>query len=182
MPVPRAEITSRMASCPSILSGRAFSTFRILPKSGRMAWNRRSRPCLAEPPAESPSTMNSSDSSGSRLEQSASLPGSVPLSSALLRCTRSRAFRAASRARLATRHFSMIRFASEGFSSRYCASASPTTVCTWPATSGLPRRVFVWPSNCGSGSFTETTATRPSRTSSPVRFGSASFRILFLRA
>ena len=28
---------------------RAFSTLRILPLSGRIAWNRRSRPCLAEP-------------------------------------------------------------------------------------------------------------------------------------
>ena len=36
---------------------RARSTFKILPRSGRMAWNLRSRPCLAEPPAESPSTM-----------------------------------------------------------------------------------------------------------------------------
>jgi hypothetical protein len=39
------------------LSKRAFSTFSTLPRSGRMAWNLRSRPCLAEPPAESPSTM-----------------------------------------------------------------------------------------------------------------------------
>ena len=36
---------------------RAFSTFMSFPRIGRMAWNRRSRPCLAEPPAESPSTM-----------------------------------------------------------------------------------------------------------------------------
>ena len=30
-----------------------------------MAWFRRSRPCLAEPPAESPSTRNNSDFAGS---------------------------------------------------------------------------------------------------------------------
>ena len=29
------------------MSSRAFSTFRILPRSGRIAWKRRSRPCLA---------------------------------------------------------------------------------------------------------------------------------------
>ena len=40
----------------SIRSKRAFSTFRILPRSGRIAWMRRSRPCFAEPPALSPST------------------------------------------------------------------------------------------------------------------------------
>jgi hypothetical protein len=34
--------------------------------SGRIAWFSRERPCLAEPPAESPSTRNSSDLAGSR--------------------------------------------------------------------------------------------------------------------
>ena len=37
----------------------------------------RSRPCLADPPAESPSTMKSSLSSRSEDEQSLSFPGSV---------------------------------------------------------------------------------------------------------
>jgi hypothetical protein len=54
---------------------RAFSTLRIFPRIGRIAWKRESRPCLAEPPAESPSTMNTSLSRGSRDWQSASLPG-----------------------------------------------------------------------------------------------------------
>ena len=45
---------------------RAFSTLMILPRSGSTAWVLRSRPCLAEPPAESPSTMKSSASAGSR--------------------------------------------------------------------------------------------------------------------
>jgi hypothetical protein len=49
-----------------ILSKRAFSTFKIFPLRGRMAWKRRSRPCLAEPPAESPSTMKISEVAGSR--------------------------------------------------------------------------------------------------------------------
>ena len=59
----------------STLSMRDFSTLRILPRSGSTACVLRSRPCLAEPPAESPSTMKISASDGSLTEQSASLPG-----------------------------------------------------------------------------------------------------------
>src|SRR6202521_5284014 len=75
MPQPSAAIIVRISSLPSILSNRAFSTFRILPLSGRMAWNRRSRPCLAEPPADSPSTMYSSLSAGSPSLPVGHLPG-----------------------------------------------------------------------------------------------------------
>src|SRR5947207_3670156 len=57
-----------------------------------MAWNRRSRPCLAVPPADSHSTRNNSQRSGCRSLQSASLPGSPPPSSAPLRRVRSRFF------------------------------------------------------------------------------------------
>ena len=39
-----------------ILSAEALATLRILPRSGRIAWVSRSRACLAEPPALSPST------------------------------------------------------------------------------------------------------------------------------
>ena len=116
-------ISGRTFSLATILSRRAFSTLRTLPRSGRIAWKRRSRPCLAEPPAESPSTMYSSLRSGSRSWQSASLPGRDSPSSAPLRMTRSRALRAASRARDAVRHFSMIRRPSPGFSSRYWLEA-----------------------------------------------------------
>jgi hypothetical protein len=56
---------------------------------------------VAEPPAESPSTMNSSHSLRSRLEQSRSLSGMPAPSSALLRRVASRALRAAARARWA---------------------------------------------------------------------------------
>src|SRR6266542_3867152 len=94
MPVPNAVISVLISSLPSILSARAFSTFRILPLSGRIACVRRSRPPFALPPAEGPSTMKSSHFSGSRSEQSASLPGSEKPSSAPLRNT-SRALRAA---------------------------------------------------------------------------------------
>src|SRR5258706_14083856 len=74
----------RISSLERILSIRAFCTLRILPRSGRIAWKLRSRPCLAEPPAESPSTRYSSVSLGSETEQSASFPGSNPLEPALL--------------------------------------------------------------------------------------------------
>ena len=41
-------------------SNLAFSVFKTLPLSGRIACVFLSLPCFAEPPAESPSTMNSS--------------------------------------------------------------------------------------------------------------------------
>src|SRR5207237_835037 len=37
-------MSALISSLPSILSARAFSTLRILPRSGRIAWVRRSRP------------------------------------------------------------------------------------------------------------------------------------------
>src|ERR1700694_205995 len=64
MPVPSAVISVPISWLPSILSNRARSTLRILPRMGSTAWNSRLRPCLAEPPAESPSTMKSSDLAG----------------------------------------------------------------------------------------------------------------------
>src|ERR1044072_6090304 len=51
MPQPKAAIIVLISSLPSILSKRAFSTLRILPLIGRIAWNRGSRPCLVGPPA-----------------------------------------------------------------------------------------------------------------------------------
>ena len=64
MPVPSAVISVPICSLDSILSVRTRSTLRILPRSGSTAWNSRLRPCLALPPAESPSTMKSSDLAG----------------------------------------------------------------------------------------------------------------------
>src|SRR2546422_2040608 len=98
----------RISSLERILSIRAFCTLRILPRSGRIAWKLRSRPCLAEPPAESPSTRYSSVSLGSETEQSASFPGSNPPSSPLFLRTSSRALRAASRARAALTALAMM--------------------------------------------------------------------------
>ena len=90
--------------------------------------------------------------------------------------------RAASRARADVWHLSMMRRASRELPSRYSVSASPITDSVCPFTSGLPSRVFVCPSNCGSPSFTLTTAVSPSRTSSAVRFGSDSASSLLRRA
>ena len=145
---------------------RDFSTLRILPRSGRTACVERSRPCLAEPPAESPSTMKISEISGSLTMQSASLPGRPMPPMADLRAV-SRALRAAARAREASTALRMTALASFGFSSRNSASFAFTTDSTKPCMPGLPSLVFVWPSNCGSVSLAEMTADRPSRMSSP---------------
>ena len=180
-PVPSAVISAWISVFWSTLSIRAFSTLRILPRSGSTACVERSRPCLAEPPAESPSTMNSSVSAGSLTVQSASLPGSALRSSADLR-VRSRALRAAARACAAETALRRTALASWGFSSRNCASFWLTTEATKPSMPGLPSLVLVWPSNCGSVSFAEITAVRPSRTSSPERFSSFSLSSPVLRA
>ncbi len=63
----------------------ALATFRILPRSGRIACVLRSRACLAEPPAESPSTRKISVPPGASRVQSASLPGRRSLRVADLR-------------------------------------------------------------------------------------------------
>jgi hypothetical protein len=63
----------------------APSTFRILPRKGSSACVVRSRAILAEPPAESPSTMNSSVPSRFLAEQSTSLPGRRSFCVAVLR-------------------------------------------------------------------------------------------------
>ncbi|SLH24135.1 Uncharacterised protein [Mycobacteroides abscessus subsp. abscessus] len=57
MPVPNAVMIDWTSLFLRTLSMRAFSTLMILPRSGRIAWYIESRPDLAEPPAESPSTM-----------------------------------------------------------------------------------------------------------------------------
>ncbi len=140
----------RISAEASILSRRAFSTFRIFPRSGRIACERRSRPCLAEPPAESPSTMKISENAGSFSWQSASLPGSAPESSAPLRRTSSRALRAASRARADSTIFSTIFRPTLGFSSRYEPSLSYTTCWTQVLTSEETSLSLVCEENFGS--------------------------------
>ena len=137
-----------------------------------------SRPILAEPPAESPSTMKISHLLGSFSWQSASFPGREAESSTLLRLVSSRALRAASRARLAVMHFSTMVLAWAGFSARYSLSLSATAPSTRGRMSALPSFVLVWPSNWGSSSFTEMMAVKPSRMSSPERGASVAFKRL----
>ena len=128
----------------------------------------RLRPCLAEPPAESPSTMKSSESAGSRSWQSASLPGSEAMSSAPLRRVSSRALRAASRAAAASTTLAMIFFASPGCSSNQAANLSLTRDSTTGRISEETSLSLVCDENFGSGSLTESTEVSPSRISSPV--------------
>ena len=104
------------------------------------------------------------------------------LSSADLRRVSSRALRAACRARDAAIAFMTICFASVGFSSMNSPSFAFTVDSTRPAIGGLPSFDFVCPSNCGFCSFTEMTAARPSRTSSPSRLSSFSLSRPFSRA
>ena len=127
----------------SILSSRARSTFRILPRIGRIAWVRGSRASTAVPPAESPSTMNSSLSRGSRLEQSFSLSGMPAPDSAVLRRMALRAFLAATRACAAAMAFLTTRLASVGFSSNHSASFSLVAFWTSERIETLPSLALV---------------------------------------
>ena len=76
----------------------------------------------------------------------------------------------------------MIVLASAGLRSNQSASHSLQTRWTNDLTSVLPSLVFVWPSNCGSATFTDTIAARPSRMSSPVSAGSFSLMNFLSRA
>ena len=152
----------------SILSNLVRSTFRILPFNGKMAWVLRLRPCLALPPALSPSTRYNSDKAGSFSWQSASLPGSPAMSSVVLRRVISRARRAASLARAASRILLTIALAWAGFSSKNSESFSCMIVSTADLTSPETSLSLVCELNLGSGTLTDTIATSPSRASSPV--------------
>ena len=182
MPVPKPEISAWTSLLASTLSMRAFSTLRILPRIGRIAWVCGLRPRTAEPPAESPSTMNTSEMTGSLLWQSRSLPGRPPDSSRPLRRVASRALRAAIRAAAACTDLRTMSRPSLGWAPSQWPSSSVTARWTKPLTSELPSLVLVWPSNCGSPSLTESTAVRPSRMSSPVRFSSFSLSSFWPRA
>ena len=160
----------------------AFSTFKIFPRIGKIAWNSRFRPCFAEPPAESPSTINNSHFSGSLEEQSANFPGRLLISNVPLRRVISRARLAAIRALEATIPFSMICRPTVGFSIKNFMKCSENKRSTTVRTSELPSLVLVCPSNWGSGCLMEMTAVKPSRTSSPERFSSLSFISFCLRA
>ena len=143
------------------MSRRARSTLRILPRIGRIAWVSRERPCLAVPPAESPSTMKSSAFAGSRSWQSASLPGRLWSESAPLRRARSRALPRRRGARAASCTFATSGFATGRVLLEVVAELLVEEPLDQPRTSLVPSLVLVCPSNSGCGSFTEMTAVRP---------------------
>ena len=180
IPIPIAVINERTSSLASTLSILTFSTFRILPLSGKIAWNLLLRPSFALPPAESPSTRNNSHSAASLLEQSASLPGRFVNSKAFLRRVDSRAFFAAILARDAWSPFSTIIFAVFGFSNKNLSNSSENSLLVIVLISELPNLVFVCPSNCGFGCLIEIIATSPSRTSSPVKDSLSLISLFFL--
>src|SRR3954467_6767660 len=99
-PQPIAVTRSDNSLFSSTLASEALSVFSTLPRSGRIACRARARPCFAQPPAESPSTMKSSLPSLLELVQSLNLPGRFRrVDVALLRDTSACAARLASRAR-----------------------------------------------------------------------------------
>ena len=143
--------------------------FITLPRSGRMACLPRSRPCLAEPPALSPSTTKSSESSRPDPVQSLSFPGRLrrPVV-AVLRVTSADAARLASRARAERMMRATMASAIVRLWFNQCSRAGRTAESTAESTSGLFRRSLVCPWNWGSSMNTESTPVRPSRMSSAV--------------
>ena len=87
----------------------------IFPLNGRTAWNSLFLPCFADPPAESPSTINNSVPAALPIWQSASLPGKPDSSRDPFLLTPSRAFLATSLATAAWTIFSNIIFFIPGF-------------------------------------------------------------------
>ena len=159
----------RSASCwfCASLSLPAEATLRILPRSGRIACEARSRACLAEPPAESPSTMKISEPCAAVLVQSASLPGSRSLRTALLReISFSWRRRMRSSARSITKSSSLL--ACTGLPASQWSNGSLIAFSTMRVASAVASRSLVWPWNSGSRMNTDTMQAAPVITSSPV--------------
>ena len=138
----------------STCAGSTSQVLRILPRSGMTAWNSRSRACLAEPPAESPSTRKSSVRARSWEVQSASLPGSAGPVVTFLRTT---CFEARIRAWAPAMAISAMRSPASGCCPSHRLNASFTTPETNAAHSLDESRSLVCPVNCGSLIFTDST-------------------------
>ncbi len=156
--MPIAVISARICSFWSIWSSRAFSTLRILPRSGRIGLE-LAVPALLGRAAGAVALDDEQLALGrvpgvavGELPREARLPRGDPS----VRVS-SRALRAASRACAAWTAFAMSVWPTAGCSSRNSASFSLTALSTWPFTSELPRRALVCPSNWGSRTFTEST-------------------------
>ena len=182
MPAPSAMISGRTFSLATILSRRAFSTFRTLPRSGRIglepaiaALLRRASRRVALDDEELAPRGIALLAVGELARQRQPVEGAL----AEHEVARLAGGLARPRGRQALLDDPA---AVAGFSSRYWLRLSVTAVWTWPFTSALPSLAFVWPSNCGSVSLTLMTAVRPSRTSSPERLPSPSLSTPALRA
>jgi len=153
MPVPIAVTKSRISCDEIIRSKRAFSTLRILPRSGRMAWFLRSRPCWRN---HRPNHLDDEELGQGRITFLAI--GQLAREGAGVE----RAFAPGQFLGLAggladtcgIQAFEGDLFGSAGCSSRYSPSFSFTSASTNPLTSLFPSFVFVWPSNCGSCTLT----------------------------
>ena len=136
----------------------------------------RSLAVLAEPPAESPSTIKISQIDASRLSQFASFP----LESNENFCFVSRLVFARSSVFRIFAAFSaqeITVFNVSKFLSKNNWISSPVTFAVALDASWLSNFVLVCPSNLGSGCLIEITAVIPFRTSAPVKFTSFSFKI-----
>ena len=139
--------------------------FNILPRSGKIAWKSLLRACLAEPPAESPSTKNNSAWLKSCCRQSANLPGRAgPW------WTRFRATCLAWRKRFCARSIARLAMISPWLRCwlSQSANASFTTLLTNAAVCLELNRSLVWPANCGSFILTDNTYWQGSHRSSAV--------------
>ena len=164
-------------------SSLAFSVLITFPLNGNTAWYLRSLPCLADPPAESPSTINNSFLLLSLPWAGVSLPLNI-FSIFLLSLpflVSSLAFLAASLASLPFNALDIILVAMLLFSSRKYFSFSTVMDSTMLLAIGVPSLAFVCPSNCNksSGIWTLIIAVRPSLTSLPSNVLSLFFRKLF---
>ena len=147
-----------------------------------MACVLRSRACLALPPAESPSTMKISDSSGFWTSSPPAYPGRANESSTPLRRVISRALRAASQAFRACVALPMMRLAGAGFSSRYSAKPCVTAFWTSGRISGIAELRLRLTLELAVVQLHGDDGAKPSRVSSPERLLSFSFRMPLLRA
>ena len=156
----------RISSLASTLSTRAFSTLMILPRSGRIACVFGSRPPLAVPPAESPSTRNSSLSAGLRVLAVDELAGQPRAFERVLAAREIARFLGG--VARALRLHALVDDRARVLRILFEEEIEPLVdePETMLRTFALPSLVLVWPSNCGSCSLTETTAVRPSMMSS----------------
>jgi hypothetical protein len=182
--VPSAEIIAWTSLLASTRSSRAFSTLRILPRMGRIAWVAGSRPLRGRATGRVP--LNDEQFALLRVRRGAvdQLAGQAPTAEQPLAVTREIPGLAGSHRACDGRGNGLTSdlFTLSGFFSNHSPSWSFTSFCTNVFASVLPSLVFVWPSNCGSRSFTLMIAVRPSRMSSPVRFASFSFNTPHSRA